>query len=141
MLFWDIEEIEIEEKRKRRLIKNIYKGQFAPKLFMYMIPFTCTIFMYNIMKNFNTNLPTYVPQQYHLKFLPYLVKTSFLIYEIINVLFILAFDCVLIFTCVYLEAELDMIGYQMKVVLNNYTGKDKRKQLIDHIQYHSFILR
>lgn len=139
-LFWNIEETGIDEERKSKIFKNIKKGTFLPKLFTSMMPFTCMWFLYNVVPKFHADLPSYVPEQLHFKYLPYLARISIIIYEIIAILFILAFDMIIIYTCVYLVAELEVLSYKLEDVING-TEKDKRKKLIDLMQYHAFLLR
>lgn len=139
-LFRKIEEICIKDKHKSMILRNIDNGMLFPKLFVYMAPFTITIYLYNIYVDFYAQLPPFVPQKYHYKCLPFIIKGTITIFEFAALPFILAFDIIVIYTCVSIEAQFEALGYEMKNIINSSNG-DKRDKIINWIEYHSFLLK
>lgn len=140
MLFWKIQNVRIKKEHKVRILKNIKQGIFVPKLFLYLMPLTTVLYVYNIYKDFNMKLPSFIPKQYHMKFLNGLINFAVIQYLCCNTPFILSFDIIAIYTCVYLEAEFELLGYELKRIVNEKLD-GKREELIECINYHVFLLK
>lgn len=139
-LFWNVEDSQIKQKHKTMILNNIKRGILIPKLFLYLMPFTCVIYLYKIFKNFQVHLPPFVPERYRFKFVPYLVRLAISLFPFLNAPFVLGFDTIIICNFVYLEAQFDLLAYRLNDVING-AKLNKRRKLIASMKYHCFLLK
>lgn len=133
-----MDDVDIDSEQKVTIEKSIKKGLIVPKVFLYLMPLTCIVYISNLVKDFYVNLPPFIPEQYHFDFIPYFLKVSIVIYQLCNAPFLLAFDFVIICTIVHLEAQLEVLGYKLKKVVDS--GINQRDEVVKCMVYHTFLL-
>lgn len=138
--FRKIKNGQIKDKRKAAILRNAKNGQRVPKIYLIFLPLVCILYIYNIYEKYYAYLPSFVPKKYHFKYFPHFIKTSIYLFTCCGTPFVASFDVIVICTCISLEAQFDLLAYELKGIIDNSTA-NVRNEVIKSIHYHSFLLK
>lgn len=138
--FWILDDVEIREKRKEKILKSASKNLYLLKFFIYSTPLLLLAFFAELYNNFILFFPDFVPDILQSNFVKILIKCSIFIFECFNISFLISFDTVIVCTIIYLKMQFDILGVKLQEVID-IVKISKREELIKCINYHCFLIR
>lgn len=138
-LFWKLNEVKIEETYKTKMLKS-YKLDLLPLKVFYLISlFGQVLYFYNITHNIDSHFLKFLPMKLRFKYYVFVFRFFALVLQFWTCLLVLAFNTVLVYSCLILTAQFQMLGQRLKIIINEEDYK--KSELIVCIKYHNFLIR
>lgn len=138
-IFWKLHDVAIEEMYKAKMVKSYNQDLILLKFFYYIAVIGQAQYFYNINMNIDNNFLEFLPMK--LRFSYYLLVFRFfaMVLQFWAAFFVLAFETVLVYSCLNLNAQFQMVSQRLKIIINE---EDYKKcDLVVCIKHHNFLLR
>lgn len=138
-LFWKLNDVKIEETYKAKMVKSYELDLLPLKFYYYMAVSGQVLYFYNLICNVDSRFLEFLPMKLRFSYYIMVFRVLAIVLQFWGGSMIVAFTTVVVYSCLILNTQFQMLSQRMKIIINE-EGYKKRK-LVICIKYHNFLLR